>query len=136
MPFVCSVPILVASQDQIGTGYGLYKAFNNAGSVIIDVAAGAIQDTTPGGGYNGVIGFFIALKSMEIFWGSIYGVLDRRLLRGILRMSEIERLEVEKKVDLNAEPGRRPVRAWTYGGWAFLGASITIALVLFIKYSI
>jgi hypothetical protein len=26
MPFVCSVPILVASQDQIGTGYGLYKA--------------------------------------------------------------------------------------------------------------
>ncbi|CAE6457712.1 unnamed protein product [Rhizoctonia solani] len=136
MPFVCSVPILVASQDQIGTGYGLYKAFNNAGSVIIDVAAGAIQDTTPGGGYNGVIAFFIALKSMEIFWGSIYGVLDRRLLRGVLSMSEKERLEMEKKTDLNAEPGRRPIKAWTYGGWAFLGASITIALVLFIKYSI
>jgi hypothetical protein len=33
--------------------------FNNAGSVIVDVAAGAIQDTTPGGGYNGVIAFFI-----------------------------------------------------------------------------
>ncbi|KDN50038.1 hypothetical protein RSAG8_01374, partial [Rhizoctonia solani AG-8 WAC10335] len=136
MPFVCSVPILVASQDQIGTGYGLYKAFNNAGSVIIDVAAGAIQDKTTGGGYNGVIAFFIALKSIEIFWGSIYGVLDRRLLRGVLSMSEKERLEMEKKVDLNAEPGRRPVKAWTYGGWAFLGASIIIALVLFIKYSI
>jgi hypothetical protein len=26
MPFVCSVPLLVASSDQIGTGYGLYKA--------------------------------------------------------------------------------------------------------------
>ncbi|CEL57835.1 Major facilitator superfamily domain-containing protein 1 OS=Homo sapiens GN=MFSD1 PE=2 SV=2 [Rhizoctonia solani AG-1 IB] len=136
MPFVCSVPILVASQDQIGTGYGLYKAFNNAGSVIVDVAAGAIQDTTPGGGYNGVIAFFIALKGMEILWGSIYGVLDRRLLRGVLSMSEKERLETEKKVDLNREPGRRPIKAWTYGGWTFLGACITIALVLFVKYSI
>ncbi|CAE6400123.1 unnamed protein product [Rhizoctonia solani] len=136
MPFVCSVPILVASQDQIGTGYGLYKAFNNAGSVIIDVAAGAIQDKTPGGGYNGVIAFFIALKGMEIFWGSIYGLLDRRLLRGVLSMSEKERLETEKKTDLNMEPGRRPIKASTYGGWTFLGACITIALVLFIKYSI
>ncbi|CAE6411435.1 unnamed protein product [Rhizoctonia solani] len=122
--------------DQIGTGYGLYKAFNNAGSVIVDVAAGAIQDTTPGGGYNGVIAFFIALKGMEILWGSIYGVLDRRLLRGVLSMSEKERLETEKKVDLNREPGRRPIKAWTYGGWTFLGACITIALVLFVKYSI
>lgn len=26
MPFVCSVPIVVGSADQIGTGYGLYKA--------------------------------------------------------------------------------------------------------------
>ncbi|CAE6346181.1 unnamed protein product [Rhizoctonia solani] len=136
MPFVCSVPILVASQDQIGTGYGLYKAFNNAGSVIVDVAAGAIQDKTPGDGYNGVIAFFIALKSMEIFWGSVYGVLDRRLLRGVLSMSEKERLEMEKKIDLNIQPGRQPVKAWTYGGWVFLGASVAIALVLFIKYSI
>lgn len=104
--------------------------------MIIDVAAGAIQDTTSGGGYNGVIAFFIALKGMEILWGSVYGVLDRRLLRGVLSMSEKERHEIEKTVDLNLEPGRRPHKAWTYGGWAFLGASITIALVLFIKYSI
>jgi hypothetical protein len=54
---------------------------------------------------------------MEILWGSIYGVLDRRLLRGVLSMSEKERLETEKKVDLNREPGRRPIKAWTYGGW-------------------
>ncbi|ELU41798.1 hypothetical protein AG1IA_04173 [Rhizoctonia solani AG-1 IA] len=100
---------------------GCEWSFNNAGSVIIDVAAGAIQDTTPGGGYNGVIAFFIvrdvkALKGMEIFWGSIYGVLDRRLLRGVLSMSEKERVETEKRIDLSAEPGRRAIKAWTYGG--------------------
>ncbi|QRV76658.1 major facilitator superfamily transporter [Ceratobasidium sp. AG-Ba] len=136
MPFVCSVPLLVASQDQIGTGYGLYKAFNNAGSVIVDVAAGAIQDSTSGGGYNGVIAFFIALKALEVLWGSVYGILDRRLLRGVLTMSERKRHEIEKSIDLNEEIGRQPRRAWTYGGWAFLGSAIIIALVLFIKYSI
>ncbi|KAB5594017.1 Transcription factor atf1 [Ceratobasidium theobromae] len=112
-----SVALVVGSVDQIGTGYGLYKAFNNAGSVIIDVAAGAIQDTTRGGGYNGVIGFFIAFKGMEIVWGLVYGVLDRRLLRGVLWMSERARHEMEKQVDLGAEPGRRPHKGWTYGGW-------------------
>lgn len=54
---------------------------------------------------------------MEILWGSVYGILDRRLLRGVLSMSEKERHEIEKTVDLNMEPGRRPHKAWTYGGW-------------------
>lgn len=54
---------------------------------------------------------------MEIVWGLVYGVLDRRLLRGVLWMSERARHEMEKQVDLGAEPGRRPHKGWTYGGW-------------------
>jgi hypothetical protein len=54
---------------------------------------------------------------MEVLWGSVYGILDRRLLRGVLTMSEQERHVIEKTIDLNEEPGRQPRRAWTYGGW-------------------
>jgi hypothetical protein len=58
-----------------------------------------------------------ALKGMEVLWGSVYGILDRRLLRGVLTMSEKERHVIEKTIDLNEEPGRQPKKAWTYGGW-------------------
>lgn len=63
MPFICSIPLIVPDQTNIGLVFGIWKgwplllavvegsldpnsssAFNNAGSVIVDVATGRLQD--------------------------------------------------------------------------------------------
>jgi hypothetical protein len=43
IPFIASIPLLVPSQACIGTAFGVWKAFNSAGSTILDVASGASQ---------------------------------------------------------------------------------------------
>ena len=50
LPFLVSIPLLVPDQKLFGTAFGLWYAFQQAGQVITDVSAGAIQDRTPGGG--------------------------------------------------------------------------------------
>lgn len=78
LPFLASIPLIVPSQVELGLVFGIWKVFNNSGSVIVDMIAGRLQDITPGGTYERVIAFFVAVKGLEFCLGLFYGVLDRR----------------------------------------------------------
>jgi MFS-type transporter involved in bile tolerance (Atg22 family) len=78
LPFIASIPLMVPSQLELGLVFGIWKAFNNCGSVIVDMIAGRLQDITPGKTYERVIAFFIAWKALEFCLGMFYGILDRR----------------------------------------------------------
>lgn len=78
LPFIASIPLMVPKQVELGLVFGIWKVFNNSGSVIVDMIAGRLQDITPGKTYERVIAFFVAIKSLEFVLGLFYGVLDRR----------------------------------------------------------
>lgn len=78
LPFLASIPLMVPCQIELGLALGIWKAFNNSGSVIVDMIAGTVQDITPGNTYEGVIAFFVAVKGLEFCLGLFYGLLDRK----------------------------------------------------------
>lgn len=78
LPFLASIPLIVPDQLELGLVFGIWKVFNNAGSVIVDMIAGRLQDITPGGTYERVIAFFVAVKGLEFCLGLFYGILDRK----------------------------------------------------------
>lgn len=78
LPFLASIPLMVPNQIELGFVFGIWKAFNNSGSVIVDMIAGRLQDITPGGTYERVIAFFVAVKGLEFCLGLFYGILDRK----------------------------------------------------------
>lgn len=43
--FIASIPILVGDDSLLGTALGIWKAFANGNSIVLDVAAGAIVST-------------------------------------------------------------------------------------------
>ncbi|KAF4458605.1 major facilitator superfamily transporter [Fusarium albosuccineum] len=136
LPFLASIPLIVPSQVELGLVFGIWKSFNNSGSVVVDMIAGRLQDITPGGTYERVIAFFVAVKGLEFCLGLFYGVLDRRYLSGILTMSEKKRMEVERQGKLGDPIGRKPGKTFTVVGLALISSLIVIAWVLFVKYSI
>ncbi|KAJ3961420.1 hypothetical protein N0V92_001917 [Colletotrichum tropicale] len=136
LPFLASIPLIVPNQLELGLVFGIWKVFNNSGSVIVDMIAGRLQDITPGGTYERVIAFFIAVKGLEFCLGLFYGVLDRKYLAGILSISNKKRMDIEKEGKLGDLVGRRPARSFTAVGIALVCSLIIIAWVLFIKYSI
>ncbi|KAM6506628.1 hypothetical protein FSOLCH5_013601 [Fusarium solani] len=136
LPFLASIPLMVPSQLELGLVFGIWKAFNNSGSVIVDMIAGRLQDLTPGQTYERVVGFFVAVKGLEFCLGLFYGVLDRRYLAGILTTSEKKRLVVEKAGELGAPVGRKPAKPFTFVGTVLLCSMIIVSWVLFIRYSI
>jgi MFS family permease len=44
MPLQICIPLLVADQSKLGTAFGVWRAFNNSGSTIMDIAFGVLQD--------------------------------------------------------------------------------------------
>ena len=78
LPFLASIPLIVPDQLELGLVFGIWKAFNNSSSVLVDMIAGRLQDITPGGTYERVIAFFVAVKALEFCLGLFYGLLDRR----------------------------------------------------------
>ncbi|KAJ7492226.1 major facilitator superfamily domain-containing protein [Mycena latifolia] len=136
MPFICSLPLLSPEQTNMGMIFGVWKAFANAGSVVVDMVAGTIQDSTPGQTYARVLYFFIAMKALEFALGAGYGLLDRRFLGGVLTVGERERARREKAGLLDDLPGRRPSRAATAVGFATLAGAVVVAWVLFFVFSI
>nr|GAT50931.1 MFS transporter [Mycena chlorophos] len=141
IPFIVSIPLLAPSQAYLGTAFGVWKAFTNAGSVIMTVSTGAIQDLTPTGKhtYDNVLYFLIALKGVDFFYGLVYSLLDRRYFGSVLKMSEGER---QRKVQTDGErddPKKtmllQPVRFWTWVGSIVLGAMIVVAWVVYLVYA-
>ncbi|KIY71911.1 MFS general substrate transporter [Cylindrobasidium torrendii FP15055 ss-10] len=136
IPFTCSIPLLVPEQTELGLTFGIWKAFNNAGSVIVDMVAGRLQDITADGGYHKVISFFVAMKAIEFCLGAFYGILDRKYLAGILTMSETRRLALHKTGIHKKVDGRQPKKVFTSFGLGLLATVTVIAWVLYIKYSL
>ncbi|KAN0066302.1 hypothetical protein ACQY0O_000396 [Thecaphora frezii] len=140
IPFIASIPLLVQSQSSVGTAFGIVKAFNSAGSTVMDVSTGAIQDLTPKGKhqYDNVFYFLIAMKSLDVILGLMYDVLDKRYFGGVLRASEKERIEREThETEADRRSGLRvPKRGWTWAGIVCGVALITTSYVLYIVYAI
>ncbi|KAG7059138.1 hypothetical protein JMJ77_0006506 [Colletotrichum scovillei] len=107
LPFLASIPLIVPDQLELGLVFGIWKVFNNAGSVIVDMIAGRLQDITPGGTYERVIAFFVAVKGLEFCLGLFYGILDRKYLSGILSINNKKRMGLEKEGKLEDCVGRQ-----------------------------
>ncbi|KAJ6625112.1 major facilitator superfamily domain-containing protein [Mycena sp. CBHHK59/15] len=142
IPFIAAIPLLAPSQAYLGTAFGIWKAFNSAGSVIMDVSTGAIQDKTPTGThtYDNLLYFLIALKSVDAIYGMLYHFLDVRYFGGVLRMSEAERLRDVRDANDEKTPRRHyaltgPVRLVTVLGVAVMGALVVTAWVIYLVYS-
>ncbi|KAH7174100.1 uncharacterized protein B0J16DRAFT_325580 [Fusarium flagelliforme] len=98
--------------------------------------AGRLQEITPGGTYERVIAFFVAVKGLEFCLDLFYSILDRKYLSGILTMSEKKRMQIEREGKLGKPIGRKTAKVATIIGVSLVCAMIIIAWVLFIKYSI
>ncbi|PWZ00851.1 LOW QUALITY PROTEIN: MFS general substrate transporter [Testicularia cyperi] len=140
IPFIASIPLLVPSQISIGTAFGIWKAFNSAGSTIMDVSTGAIQDLTPTGTkqYSNVFYFLIALKSVDVLFGLGYHMLDKRYFGGFLLLNEKQRInkEAEETEKHRMEGLRKPIRSWTLAGCCLLSAMVVTSYVVYVVYSI
>ncbi|KAJ9094957.1 hypothetical protein QFC21_005749 [Naganishia friedmannii] len=128
IPFIASIPLLVPSQACIGTAFGIWKAFNSAGSTIVDIAVGAIQDRTPTekNQYSNMFYFMIALKAVDIFYGFGYDFVDRRYFGSVLRLNEARRVAKEaNETDVDRQQGLRPPRK----EWTLFGIAVAVALI-------
>ncbi|KAJ7236620.1 major facilitator superfamily domain-containing protein [Mycena rebaudengoi] len=143
IPFIAAIPLVAPSQKYLGTVFGVWKAFNSAASVIMNVSTGAIQDNTPTGPhtYNNVMYFLIALKVVDVVYGMLYHVLDFRYFGSVLRMSEAEKLRDAQRQE--SEPGsaakeyplKRPVKLWTGLGLVVMFALVVTAWVVYLVYA-
>lgn len=140
LPFIASIPLLVPNQASIGTAFGIWKCFNSAGSVTLDVAFGAIQDRTPTGKkqFNNAFAFIIALKSIDVLYGLAYHVIDRKYFGGVLKLNERELRQkmLDESETERTEALRKPIKKWTMAGCVLLVAFVTTGYVLYITYSI
>lgn len=141
IPFIASLPLLVPSQNLIGTAYGIWRTFNAAGETIMDVITGAIQDFSRHRGprlYDNVFYLLIAIKAADFFIGFTYHLLDKRFFGSAMTMSEKQRVKVEAvETDADRTQGLRvPRHFWTILGCAVVTAMIITAYVLYIYYSV
>lgn len=70
LPFLASIPPMVPSQLELGLVFGIWKAFKNSGSVIVDTIAGRPQDLTPGQTYERVVGFLRGCQGTGVLPGT------------------------------------------------------------------
>ncbi|KAL1412618.1 hypothetical protein Q8F55_000365 [Vanrija albida] len=136
--FLASIPVLVGNDRLIGTAFGVWKSFQNCNTLILEVAAGAIQDRTKNDQYYNVIYFLIAIKSIETLLGPIYDYLDGKWLGHSLRRPEKVRVAIRKEAiekDIFYEGWR--VSRWTRRAvLTQLGCMIVTGWTLYIVYSL
>ncbi|SPO22893.1 uncharacterized protein UTRI_01571 [Ustilago trichophora] len=140
LPFLASIPLLVPNQASIGTAFGIWKCFNSAGAVTMDVSFGAIQDLTPRGKkqFNNAFAVLIALKSIDVLYGLVYHVIDRKYFGGVLKLNEAQLLQKmqNETTEEKEQALRKPIKKWTAAGCLLLLAFVVTSYVLYITYSI
>ncbi|KAL7424462.1 hypothetical protein Q5752_000146 [Cryptotrichosporon argae] len=136
--FTASIPVLVGNDALLGTAFGIWKAYANCNTIILTVVAGAVQDATPGGGYDRVIYMIIAIKALELAYGPLYDYLDGRWLGHSLRMPEGRRVAFRSEVKKSAREleGWRASRPAMYACGALLTALIVTGWTVYIVYSL
>ncbi|GAA5931703.1 hypothetical protein JCM3775_000018 [Rhodotorula graminis] len=139
LPWISSIPLLVPNHAHLGTAFGIYKALNNCGSVVVNVASGAIQDqAAPGKNeYNGVFAFLIVIKALDVLYGLMYWRFDAKYLGGVLNASDrkLREMEAEATTEERAVGLRAPIRNLTVVALATVGAMIVVAWTLYLYYS-
>ncbi|KAH6949447.1 hypothetical protein HG530_014505 [Fusarium avenaceum] len=139
MPLQICIPLLVADQAKIGTAFGVWRAFNNSGSTIMDVVFGVLQDGTEDNGYYKVLLVAIGIKAWAFVLGVSYIIIDYKLLGKGMTMTRVQREAREATIeDRNADPltRRRPKPWFTAMTFGLLVAIIASAWVVFLKYLI
>ncbi|GAA5885274.1 hypothetical protein JCM6882_009551 [Rhodosporidiobolus microsporus] len=138
-----TVIALSVSSTQQGSAQGAYQALVNSGTVLVNVAAGAIQDGTPKGtgNYSRVLIFLLAIKAWDVVAGALYCVLDITSLDRILSRSNKKQREYDDKVAAGELPEKEtpllePRRSWTTIALGIMAAQLVAAWVVYIKYSI
>ncbi|KAM0569858.1 hypothetical protein D7B24_003384 [Verticillium nonalfalfae] len=139
MPLQICIPLLVADQAKIGTAFGVWRAFNNSGSTIMDVVFGVLQDGTDGGGYNRVLLVAIGIKAWAFVLGISYIIVDYKLLGKGMTMTRRSREAAEALVvDRDLDPlTKRTSKGWfTALTFGFLVSIIVSAWAVFLRYLI
>ncbi|BGP13815.1 hypothetical protein JCM10213v2_001753 [Rhodosporidiobolus nylandii] len=128
---------------QQGSAQGSYQTLVNAGTVLVSVAAGAIQDATPAGrgNYNRVLIFLLAIKAWDVVAGVLYCVLDVTSLDRILSRSNKQQRKYDEKVasgeaEKRETPLLQPKRAWTGAALAIMLGQGIAAWVVYLKFSV
>lgn len=140
MPLQICILRLLRDQNKIGTAFGVWRAFNNSGSTIIDIAFGVLQDGTEGGGYDRVLKLAMGLKGWAFVLGLTYIFVDWKFLRSGMTLTRTKRQEEEDRIAASGTESeenltKREVKPWvTRVGLALLGAMLVTAWVLFFKY--
>ncbi|KAL3422331.1 major facilitator superfamily transporter [Phlyctema vagabunda] len=138
MPLQICIPLLLGGdQGKIGTAFGVWRAFNNSGSTIMDIVFGVLQDGTEDMGYDRVLKMAIGLKAWAFFLGLFYIFIDYTKLGKGMTMTLKQREARESQiVDRKNDPlTSRAVKPWiTYTALAELISIIIVAWVVFIKY--
>ncbi|KAJ8113238.1 hypothetical protein OPT61_g4586 [Boeremia exigua] len=137
MPLQICIPLLVADQNKLGTAFGVWRAFNNSGSTIVDIVFGVLQDDTEGNGYTRVLSFAIGVKALAFLLGVTYIVVDYKALGKGMTLTLRDREEQEKQIDdAQSDPltRRQHLTSVTYAGLSLLTSIIITAWVVFIKY--
>ncbi|RSL53000.1 hypothetical protein CEP54_010622 [Fusarium duplospermum] len=139
MPLQICIPLLVADQAKIGTAFGVWRAFNNSGSTIMDVVFGVLQDGTENNGYYKVLLVAIGIKAWAFVLGVSYIIVDYKLLGKGMTMTRLQREAKEAVIeDRNADPlTRRNSSPWfTTLTFGLLVGIIASAWSVFLKYLI
>lgn len=140
MPLQICIPLLLRDQNKIGTAFGVWRAFNNSGSTIIDIAFGVLQDATEGKGYDRVLKLAIGLKTWAFVLGVTYILVDWKFLGSGMTLTRSKRQAEEEKIEASGTKDeenltKREVKPWvTRLGLVLLGAMLVTAWVLFFKY--
>ncbi|KAI9150552.1 Major facilitator superfamily domain-containing protein [Paramyrothecium foliicola] len=139
MPLQICIPLLVGDQAKIGTAFGIWRAFNNSGSTIIDVVFGVLQDGTEDSGYYKVLLVAIGIKAWAFVLGISYIIVDYKLLGKGMTMTLKQRAAREAQiVDRDSDPlTRRTSKPWfTALTFGLLIAIIASAWAVFLRYLI
>lgn len=105
----------------------ILRAFNHAGSAIMDVVVGILQDSTENQSYRKVLYLVLSLKAWAFFLGLAYIFMDFRYLGKGMTMSEKARVEKEQLIEnpesdpLTRRTVKKPV---TWVGTFLLGAMV------------
>ncbi|GAA5848456.1 hypothetical protein JCM8547_004519 [Rhodosporidiobolus lusitaniae] len=126
-----------------GSAQGAYQALVNSGTVIVSIAAGAIQDGSPKGkhNYDRVLIFLLAIKAWDVVAGLIYVFLDKTSLNSILSRSNKQQRQYDAKVVAGEvvppeTPMLEPKKKWTATALGVMAAQLVAAWVVYLKYSV
>ncbi|CAO1639151.1 unnamed protein product [Sympodiomycopsis kandeliae] len=143
LPFYGSIPIIVQDQISIATAFGIWKSFNSNGSTIIDLIAGAVQDSTASQSrgkanqYDLVFAFLIAIKGWDILLVVGYYFIDKFYFAGILNLSEKARVQKQlTETEQQFQAGlRKSIKPVTYAAIAMFLSLLVAAYTVFIVFS-